>query len=86
MVPENQKARPGLSVATAQKEGKRWRASPSRSSVTSGWGPNWHVSGCHMWTLIGISAAVLVASAIFVLGEEEPDREPDFSKRRARPF
>jgi hypothetical protein len=38
-----------------------------------------------MWTLIGISIAVLVASAIFVLREGDHDRKPDF-KRRARPF
>jgi hypothetical protein len=39
-----------------------------------------------MWTLIGISAAVLVAAAMFVLREEEHDRKPDFFKRRTRPF
>jgi hypothetical protein len=39
-----------------------------------------------MWTLIGISAAVLVVVAMFVLREEEQDWKPDFFKRRARPF
>jgi len=39
-----------------------------------------------MWTLLGISAAVLVAVAIFVLQEEEHDHKPDFFKRRSRPF
>jgi len=39
-----------------------------------------------MWTLIGISAAVLVAFAIFILRDEEYDRKPDFFKRRGRPF
>jgi hypothetical protein len=39
-----------------------------------------------MWTLIGISAAVLVACAILIPREEEQDRKPDFFKRRGRPF
>jgi hypothetical protein len=39
-----------------------------------------------MWTLIGVSAAVLVACAIFIRREEERDRKPNFFKRRARPF
>ena len=39
-----------------------------------------------MWTLIGISAVVLVACAIFIAQEEEHDPKPDFFKRRSRPF
>jgi len=39
-----------------------------------------------MWTLIGISAAVLVVFAMFIVREEEHDRKPDFFKRRGRPF
>jgi hypothetical protein len=44
-----------------------------------------------MWTLIGVSTAVLVACtpagrALFIPQEEEHDRKPGFFKRRDRPF
>jgi len=39
-----------------------------------------------MWTLIGLCLAVMLASAIFVLREDEHDHRPDFFKRRDRPF